>query len=141
MLGPVPYTVSAPVQSDKTGASLVALRSNMAEFLGTKGITAEELERTINNRVRGLAGNFEGSGDVLGGLQSIDTYGWSDDYYETLGDRYRRMTAAELGRRGAPGDRSEQDPVGGGRRRERRAAAAGAGRACRSRRLKVAAAN
>jgi hypothetical protein len=60
--------------------------SNMNEFLRTKGITAPELQRTINNRTLSLAGNFETSDDVLSGLQSIDLYGWPEDYYE----RWRR---------------------------------------------------
>ena len=68
----------------------------MNEFLRTNGITAPALERTINNRTLSLAGNFETSEDVLSGLQSIDLYGWPEDYYETLAARYRAMTTAEL---------------------------------------------
>jgi zinc protease len=96
LLGTVPYMVSAPVQANQTGPSLAALRADMTEFLTEKGITAPELERTINNRIRGLAGNFETSGDVLGGLQTIDLLGLPDNYYETLAGRYRTMTTAEL---------------------------------------------
>jgi predicted Zn-dependent peptidase len=88
--------VSAPVQANQTGPSITALMSNMNEFLRTKGITAPELQRTINNRTLSLAGNFETSDDVLSGLQSIDLYGWPEDYYETLAARYRAMTTAEL---------------------------------------------
>ena len=88
--------VSAPVQANQTGPSIAALMSNMNEFLRTKGITAPELQRTINNRTLSLAGNFETSDDVLSGLQSIDLYGWPEDYYETLAARYRGMTTAEL---------------------------------------------
>ncbi len=96
LAGTVPYLVSAPVQANQTGPSITALMSNMNEFLRTKGITAPELERTINNRTLSLAGNFETSDDVLSGLQSIDLYGWPEDYYETLAARYRAMTTAEL---------------------------------------------
>jgi zinc protease len=92
----VPYLVSAPVQSNQTGPSLAALRADMKDFLTRNGIKPDELERTINNRTRGLAGNFETSEDVLGGLQSIDQFGWPDNYYETLADRYRAMTIPQL---------------------------------------------
>ncbi|MFS0737777.1 pitrilysin family protein [Sphingomonas sp. 1P06PA] len=94
--GRVPYLVAAPVQANRTGDAIVALKAQMTDFLGPKGITAAELERTINNRSRALAGNFETSDDVLGGLQSIDLYGWKDDHYEQLAARYRAMTVPEL---------------------------------------------
>ena len=96
LAGTVPYIVSAPVQANQTGPSIAALMSNMNEFLRTKGITQEERERTINNRALGLAGNFETSGAVLGGLQAIELFGFPDDYYETLAARYRGMTVAQL---------------------------------------------
>jgi len=96
LLGTVPYIVSAPVQANQTGPSLAALQADMTEFLTKKGISGEELERTINNRVRNLAGNFETSGDVLDGLQTIDLLGFPDDYYESLAASYRGMTAAQL---------------------------------------------
>jgi predicted Zn-dependent peptidase len=96
LAGTVPYLISAPVQSNQTGPSIAALIADINEFLKAKGITAEERERTINNRTRGLAGNFETSGDVLTGLQSIELYGWPDDYYERLAERYRGMTVHQL---------------------------------------------
>ncbi|HEX8666819.1 MAG TPA: pitrilysin family protein [Allosphingosinicella sp.] len=96
LLGTVPYIVSAPVQANQTGPSLAALQADMREFLTTKGIGSEELERTINNRVRNLAGNFETSEDVMAGLQTIDLLRLPENYYETLADRYRAMTASQL---------------------------------------------
>ncbi|MFL6843262.1 MAG: M16 family metallopeptidase [Allosphingosinicella sp.] len=96
LLGTVPYIVSAPVQANQTGPSLAALQADMREFLTQKGITSEERERTINNRIRNLAGNFETSEDVLSGLETIDLLGFPDDYYETIADKYRAMTAPQL---------------------------------------------
>ncbi|CAA9492666.1 MAG: Zinc protease [uncultured Sphingomonadaceae bacterium] len=96
LLGPVPYIVSAPVQANRTGDSIVALRQNMVEFLRTRGVQADERARSVANRAFSLAGRFETSDAVLSGLQSIDLYGWSDDYYERLASRYQGMTAAQL---------------------------------------------
>jgi zinc protease len=96
LVGTVPYIVTAPVQANQTGPSIAALRADMKEFLSTKGISAAERERTVNGRTRGLAGNFETSEDVLGGLQQIDLYGWPENHYETLAGRYRGMTVAQL---------------------------------------------
>src|SRR3546814_9631685 len=62
----VPYIVYAPVQADKTGPSIAALQELMKTFLTSKGVTADELSRTINGNIRELPGSYETSGDVLG---------------------------------------------------------------------------
>ena len=95
-VGPIQYVVQAPVQANQTGPSLAALRTLMTDYLSKTGITEAERTRSINGRARGMAGNFETSEDVLGGLQNIELYGFRDDYYETLADKYRGMSAAEL---------------------------------------------
>ncbi|HET9355179.1 MAG TPA: pitrilysin family protein [Sphingomicrobium sp.] len=92
----VPYVVTAPVQADRTGESIVALNEQIGAFLGAKGVTAEEQERTIANRINALPGQFETSEAVLGAMMSNDLYGRPDTYYETLAGRYRTLTAADL---------------------------------------------
>jgi predicted Zn-dependent peptidase len=94
----MPLYLVAPVQTDKTGASIAAAIADMKEFLGPKGIDPEERERTINNQIRSLPGSLETSSDLLGALVQIDTLRRPDDYYEKLPARYRAMTAAELDR-------------------------------------------
>jgi predicted Zn-dependent peptidase len=92
----MPLYVIAPVQTDKTGASIAAAIADMKAFLTTKGVTEEERDRTINNQIRSLPGSFETSGDLLGALISLDTLGRPDDYYEKLPARYRAMKASDL---------------------------------------------
>ena len=96
MLDTPPFLVLAPVQSDKTGPAIVALRDDIAAFGAGKGITAVELERTINGRIRELPGSFEDGDGLLAGMQQNALLGRPDDYYATLPARYRAMTAAEL---------------------------------------------
>ncbi|QNQ09425.1 M16 family metallopeptidase [Sphingomonas alpina] len=91
-----PYIVSAPVQADKTGASIAAIRQQVGDFLTTKGLTKAEFDRTIIGKTRELAGNFETSGDVLGAMQTNDLYKRPDDYYATITQKYRALTQAEL---------------------------------------------
>ncbi len=90
------WVASAPVQADRTGDSIKELQSDLKSFLGDKGVTKEELERTINGNVRELPGSFETSGDVLVGLRQIVKFGRPDNYYETLPATYEAMTAAEI---------------------------------------------
>jgi predicted Zn-dependent peptidase len=90
------WVAVAPVQADRTGDSIKELQSDLKSFLGDKGVTKEELERTINGNVRELPGSFETSGDVLGGLRQIVKFGRPDNYYETLPATYEAMTAAQI---------------------------------------------
>jgi zinc protease len=92
----VPYIVSAPVQSDRTADSILALQKDIREFLTTKGVTDEELERTIANRISQLPGSFETSSSVLGAMQQNALYGRPDNYYELLADKYRAQSKATL---------------------------------------------
>ena len=92
----IAFAMSAPVQADKTGESITALRSQLSDFLGPKGVTADELQRTVNGSIRELPGSFETSSDVLGGLTQIVNLGRPDNYYETLAQKYRSVSAADL---------------------------------------------
>jgi zinc protease len=91
-----PYMLQAPVQADRTGESIAALIEQMNRFLTTNGVTAEELQRTIDGNTRGLAGSYETSGQVLGALRTNDLYDRPDNYWETVASRTRAMTAADL---------------------------------------------
>ncbi len=92
----VTWVAVAPVQADRTGDSIREFQKELTAFIGDKGVTAEELERTTNGSVRELPGSFETSGDVLGGLRAIAKYHRPDNYYETLPAKYEAMTAEEL---------------------------------------------
>ena len=92
----VPYIVNAPVQADRTADSITALSQQIRGFLGAKGVTDEELERTVNNLIGRLPGQFETSSAVLGAMQTNALYGRPDNYYELLADKYRAQTRASL---------------------------------------------
>jgi zinc protease len=92
----VPYIVTAPVQGDKTGPAIRALMDQIGGFTSNRGVTPAEMQRVINGNTRQLAGSFETSGSILGALRSIELLNRPDDYYETIADRYRGMTAQVL---------------------------------------------
>ena len=108
MLHAVPYTISAPVQADRTGDALAELNRQLTEFVTTRGVTEEELTRTVANSINQLPGEFETSGSVLGALMNIDMLNRPDNYYETLAPEYRAMTTATLDHAA----RSALDPKG-----------------------------
>ncbi len=92
----VPYIINAPVQADRTGDSIRALMDNFNGFFGAKGVTEEELSRTVANNINQLPGRFETSSAILGAMQSNALYGRPDNYYELLAGRFRGQTRASL---------------------------------------------
>ncbi len=92
----MPFLLSAPVQTDKTGPSIAAMIADMREFRTTKPPTAEELMRTVNNSVRSLPGAFESGAEVLGSIERNFIFGRPDTYQTSLPARYRALTLADL---------------------------------------------
>jgi len=104
----VSYLVSAPVQADKTGEALAAMNADIGDFLSTKGVTDEELTRTVARSINELPGRFETGDAVLNALMAMDLYDRADNYYETLAPEYRGLTVAKLDQAA----RSTIDPKG-----------------------------
>ncbi len=102
----VPYIIQAPVQSDRTGDSIRAIQEQLRLFFGDQGVQPNELQRVIAGSTGTLPGQFETSPAVLGALQSNALYRRPDNYWETVADRYRSMTAQQLDRE----IRSKVDP-------------------------------
>ena len=94
----VPYIIQAPVQSDRTGDSIRAIQEQLRLFFGDQGVQPNELQRVIAGSTGTLPGQFETSPAVLGALQSNALYRRPDNYWETVADRYRAMTAEQLDR-------------------------------------------
>ena len=95
-LGPRAFTLTAPVQSDRTGDSLKALIANMKAFPATRGVEAGELNRVTDGNIRGLPNRFETSAQLLGAIIANDRLGRPDDYYAKLPTRYRAIGKAAL---------------------------------------------
>ncbi len=90
------FRIVAPVQADKTGDSIRAIRTDVDRFLGPDGVNAEERDRTVNGATLQLPGQFESSSAVLSGIEGIIERGRPDDYFERLPERYAAMTAAGM---------------------------------------------
>ena len=90
----VTYVLQAPVQADRTGDSVAALRTLLSDISGARGVTDAELSLAVANNVDGLPGQFETGGAVLAAMLSNDQFGRPDNYYELLGGKFRAMTTA-----------------------------------------------
>ncbi|MEP7221451.1 MAG: pitrilysin family protein [Novosphingobium sp.] len=95
-IGPRMFYVVAPVQADKTGASIRQLRADMAAFPASKPVVRHELTRVTDGNIRGLPMRFQTNAQVLSALVINDRLGRPADYYATLPARYRAIDASAL---------------------------------------------
>ena len=96
--GQRPFMVYAPVQSDKTGASIAELQKELEQFIGDKPATAKELKKVVQNNVNKLPGAYETSDDVLDALLSNQRFHRPDDYVPGLIQQYRHLTLNDIHR-------------------------------------------
>ncbi|MBN8816643.1 MAG: insulinase family protein [Sphingomonas sp.] len=95
-VGATPYIISAGVQADRTGDSIVAAMGDLSGYVGDKPMTQVEYDRAIAGAIRSLPGGFETSRAVLGAMQTNILYKRPDDYYATIAARYRALTLPQL---------------------------------------------
>lgn len=91
-----PYVLRAPVQADQTGPAITAMREDIVQFLGPKGVTPQEFSRVIKGEIAELPARYETTGAVLGQMQTDALFGRPFNYVETLGQRYSALTPAAL---------------------------------------------
>lgn len=94
--GQRPWLVYAPVQTDKTGASLNELKRELNAFLGDEPATGEELQRIKYDNVRSLPGQYETAAAVLGSLISSKRFDRPLNYPETLPAKYDALSLADV---------------------------------------------
>ncbi|WP_310497698.1 pitrilysin family protein [Sandarakinorhabdus sp.] len=92
----ISWVVQAPVQSDKTGASLKELIAEIKAVGTTRPIDTKERDTAINGAILTLPGDFETGGAMLGAIERNALLGRGDDYYAKLVPRLRSLTPAAL---------------------------------------------
>ena len=95
--GQRPFLAYAPVQSDKTAASMAELKLEIERLLGEKPATTEELDRVMNQNTLSLPGRWETAGSVASSLAEIVRFGLPDDYWRTYAQRIRSVTLDDVG--------------------------------------------
>ena len=91
-LGERPWLLSAPVQTNRTVEAMREIQREIAEFLGPRPATGDEIARIRNRDVRALSGQFETNSTVSGAIAQMVTFGRPDDYVRTLKTRIEAQT-------------------------------------------------
>ncbi|TAL72636.1 MAG: insulinase family protein [Rhodanobacter sp.] len=90
--GQRPMLFHAPVQTDKTAASAAEVLKEARAVIGARPLTAAEIAKVKDQRIRALPGSYETTAAVLGALNGIVEYGRPDDYVRTLKPRLEAIT-------------------------------------------------
>jgi zinc protease len=92
----IPFGISAPVQTNQTGPSLAAILGHLKDMTSDKGVTTAERDLTANGNILELPGSYEQSAAVLAQMQNDRLNKRPFNYVETLADRYRALTPADM---------------------------------------------
>ena len=96
-LGQRSFILTAPVQSDKTDASLKLLVADMKALAsGKTPVNPEELQRVTDGNIRGLPNRYETMAQILAAIILNDRLGRPDDYVAKLPTLYRSIDARAL---------------------------------------------
>ena len=95
-LGPRNLTISAPVQSDRTGDAIKEIMRELAAFPESTPVSAEELERVTEGNIKALPGQFETNSQVLSAIRLNDRLGRPVNYHETLAATYRGIGSGQI---------------------------------------------
>ena len=80
-LGQRPWLVMAPVQIDRTLDAVRELQRELTEYVdSTRPATSEEVQKIVNNNVRGLPGSYETARNVMAAIGGILRFDRPDDY-------------------------------------------------------------
>lgn len=86
----------AQVQTDKTSESMTEMRKELIDFIGARPATADELQRTKDNKTRRLPGQNETTGRLLASIREIVAFGLPDDYWSTFVGRINGLKLADI---------------------------------------------
>jgi zinc protease len=95
--GAGPFLAGGLVRTNVTGAAAEQLMFEIKRFPDAPP-TEAELTEAKNASIQSLPGYFDTTASIAGSMGSIFTYNRPLDYYATLADRYRGVTAADLSR-------------------------------------------
>ena len=94
--GQRPFIAYAPVQTDKTGASMAELQKELTGIVSTKPVTAEELDRAKSLRTLTLPGDWETNGAVDGAIVTQVANGLPADYWDTYAGKVQDLSLQQV---------------------------------------------
>jgi zinc protease len=95
-LGQRPFMLYAPVQTDKTAASVAEMLKEAKGVIGAQPLSSAEIGKIKVGDVRSMPGAYQTTSAVMGALQGIVQYHRPDDYVQTLKSRIEAQSDASV---------------------------------------------
>ena len=93
--GQRPFIAYAPVQTDKTAASMAELQKELQGVVSDRPLTAEELARGKSLRTLTLPGDWETDDAVAGAVATQVTYRLPPEYWDTYAGKVEGVSLAD----------------------------------------------
>jgi len=90
--GQRPLFVMAPVQTDKTKESIQEVIKEVNSFVGDKQMTQAEFDKTKQNTVLAMSGQWETNAAVNYSVRDLVKYNLPDDYWKNYGAKVQSLT-------------------------------------------------
>jgi zinc protease len=100
-VGPRPFLVYAPVETDKTKESLSELAKELRAIGTDRPATAAELSRVKTSETLRLPGSRETINQVRNSIENLIIYGLPDNYYDTYASKMREVSLADVAKAAA----------------------------------------
>ncbi|MCC6548502.1 MAG: insulinase family protein [Ignavibacteriaceae bacterium] len=91
-----PYLFYGMVQSDKTKESLLEIYKEAKEYISTRPVTADELDKVKLNQTLALPGSWETIGAVSGSLTELVMYNLPDNFFATYSDKVKNLSEKDV---------------------------------------------
>ncbi|MBT8107406.1 MAG: insulinase family protein, partial [Gammaproteobacteria bacterium] len=94
--GPRAFIGYAPVQTDKTAASMAELRKEFIDIRSDRPPEDDELARAVAEDTLSLPGRWETASAVATSLAQMVRYGYRDDYWDTYAQNVRGLSLQQV---------------------------------------------
>jgi len=86
-----PFIAYAPVETDKTGESMVQIGKELGDALGNKPVTADEVAFARDSLVLSLPGDNETAAGLAGSYTMVLSHGLPDDYWNQIVPKFEAL--------------------------------------------------
>ena len=91
-----PFLVIAPVQADKTAEAMVEIKREIADFVGRRPPTAQEVATSKNGSTLTLPGRWETARAVARDIAALVRFHLPDDYWSRYAELVSRLTVGDV---------------------------------------------
>lgn len=90
------FTASGTVQTDKTAAAMLEIKREISDYVSSRPITTDELQRDKDSAIHSIPQGFTNNGAYLGSMINADVYKVPYQRVETATQRLEKVSQAQV---------------------------------------------